>query len=391
MKRPAGSPKPEIRSPKCGLARSGVWLLLLAASQVSGTPARCRIEATLDDHTGVITGVEQIPVTNPGDQWFHLYANAFRDSRTAYARELTATGDFEMGLASADRFGWTSIESLQSPGRSVRPTMHETELEVFLRPEPAPGETATLTVWFKTRVPALAAEMARKGRTFVLSHWYPEPAIISVGGYHLFGCSPTIFSDYDVTLTLASDMAVAASGSIADSALPGPVSSVQGPESSRTLRFTAANAAGFALVASPGLVEFQDSVAGTRISVFARCPANSNWLNALYRANDIVRRYSEWYGPCPCRHLSIVQADGVVSADASYPGLIVMATRPIPYTRVFEQALARQIALQWFSCALGPDESRHAWIAQGPAVYSEIRYMAEKYGPTNLLDNPILS
>ena len=150
------------------------------------------------------------------------------------------------------------------------------------------------------------------------------------------------------------------------------------------------NVTDFAMVASPNLVLLQDSVAGTRIRLLARYPVRFDWLGAVELAKDVVKRYSEWYGPCPVSQVTIMQADGVAAADASYPGLIIMATRSIPATRVFEQAFARQIALQWFSGALGPDELRDPWIAQGPAVYSEIRYMEERYGPTNLLDNPLL-
>jgi len=82
---------------------------------------------------------------------------------------------------------------------------------------------------------------------------------------------------------------------------------------------------------------------------------------------------------------------GIVAQDASYPGLIVMATRPIPYTRLFEQALARQVALQWSACATGAEELSDPGIAQGLASYSEMRYLDEKYGRTSLLSNRLLS
>jgi hypothetical protein len=67
-----------------------------------------------------------------------------------------------------------------------------------------------------------------------------------------------------------------------------------------------------------------------------------------------------------------------------------MATRPIPYTRLFEQALARQVALQWTACATGADELSDPGIAQGPASYSEMRYMDERYGRASLVTHPLL-
>ena len=95
-----------------------------------------------------------------------------------------------------------------------------------------------------------------------------------------------------------------------------------------------------------------------------------------------------WNGPFPFPGLTIVDGSGVVPQDASYPGLIVMATRPIPGTRLFEQALARQVALQWTACATGADELSDPGVAQGPAAYSELRYSTTKYGRTSLVDAP---
>ncbi len=387
------------------MRRPPVWplLLLLAAPSLHAAPVRYAISATLDDAAGILHGRETLSYTNQtgdtlGSLWFHLYPNAFRDRSTSYAHELEAMGRFDFSLARECDRGWMTIDSVESGGRAALTALTETELGLFLSPPLAPGESLNLEIAFTTKVPAAFSELGRRGRSFVLAHWYPQVATHTetrgwhTEGYHVLAHSPGEFGDYNVAITLPSDMAVGATGKEDDSnrARWPPKIRPGRRDSAKTLRYTATNVTDFTMVAHPDLVLLQDSVEGTGIRVFARYPVRFDWLNAVALAKDIVKRYSEWYGPCPFPHLSIVQADGVVSADASYPGLVVMATRSIPATRIFEQALARQIALQWFSYALGPDELRDPWIAQGPAVYSEIRYMREKYGPTNLLDNPLL-
>jgi hypothetical protein len=367
------------------------------------TRVRYAITARLDDDAGLLRGIEEVHYLNTGSDtlgslWFHLYPNAYKARSTQFGRELEAAGRYDFSLAPKRDRGWISVDSVESGGRTALTALTETELGLFLSPPLAPGESLSLRIEFTVKVPASFSELGHKGRSFVLAHWYPSIAAHTeagdwrTGGYHVLGHSPDAFGNYDVTLTMTSDMAVAATGEADDSnwARWPPKMRPGRRDSTKTLHSIAVNVTDFAMVASPDLTVLQDSVAGTRIRVFARYPVRFDWLKAVELTKDIVKRYSEWYGPCPCSLLTIVQADGIVPADASYPGLIVMATRSIPATRIFEQAFAQQIALQWFSCALGPDELRNPWIAQGPAVYSEIRYMKEKYGETNLLDNPLL-
>ena len=236
--------------------------------------------------------------------------------------------------------------------RAALTAQTETELGLFLVPPLAPGESLGIKITFTTKVPAAFSELGHKGRSFVLAQWYPTVAAQTedgnwrTGGYHVLGHSPGEFGDYAVTLALPSDMAVAATGKSNE---PGwdrwPFRIQPGRrDSTKTVRFDAVNVTDFAMVASPNLVLLQDSVAGTRIRLLARYPVRFDWLGAVELAKDIVKRYSEWYGPCPVSQVTIMQADGVAAADASYPGLIIMATRSIPATRVFEQAFARQIA-----------------------------------------------
>jgi hypothetical protein len=179
---------------------------------------------------------------------------------------------------------------------------------------------------------------------------------------------------------VAADLNIAATGSIADS--------VAG-YGRRSVRVEARNISEFAVAASPRLKRMSRSIAGVEITILARSFTNSDWYYALMTTADMLRQMQEWNGPFPFANLTIVDGSGIVTQDASYPGLIVMATRPIPYTRLFEQTLAHQVALQWTACATGADELRGPEVAQGPAAYSALRYMDDKYGRTSLVSNPV--
>jgi hypothetical protein len=366
-------------------------------------PVSYLIEARVDEESGTVSGRASVVYRNRTDDtltavWLHCFPEALRDGRTDHARELVASGRYELALSSPKERGGLVVDSVETDGRVLLSARSGTEYELVLATPLYPGDSLDFELGFRCQVPTLAAEFTRKGRAFLLSHWFPqvaayvEPEGWQVEGYHLIGHSPAELAYYDVSLSVPADMAVAAPGAPAETQWcrwpPGTRSGMR--HSTRTVRLRASEARDFALVLNPNLIMLRDSTSGTVIQVFASYPARFDWLNAIAHAKEIITAYTDWYGPCPVPAISVVQADGLAPADASYPGLIVMARQPIPSTRLFEQALARQIARQWFSHLPGVNELRNPWVGWGPAVYSEIRYMEEKYGQTNLLDHPLL-
>jgi hypothetical protein len=369
-------------------------LLLLIAVGVHAQPVDYAISARLDDRTGLIRGSETIRYRNQtsdtlGTIWLHLYPNAVRDRSSTYARELESMGRFDFSLLRERDRGWIRVDWTESGGRITLMSEAGTELGLFLNPPLGPGDSVTVSLGFHTKVPTRFGELARQGRSFVLAHWYPEVAARSpaagwlLGGYHVFSHSPSAFADYHVTLDVAADLNLAASGNLSDSGAPGT------EPGRRVLNIDAANVSDLAVTAAPGVKRMSRSVAGTNITVQARSFANANWADALLTAADMLLVMRQWNGPFPFRELTVVDGSGVVAQDASYPGLIVMASRPIPYTRSFELALAQQIALQWSACATGADELSDPGVAQGLATYSAMRYMDDKYGRTSLVSNPV--
>ena len=411
--------------PFCGRLKQSVILSLLVASTLTlslplrgggnnregvigahAQPVDYTISARLDDVAGLIRGTETIRYHNLtpdtlGSLWLHLYPNAFRDRSTTYAHELEAMGRFDFSLSRENERGWIAVDWTESGGRVTLMSEAGTELGLFLNPPLAPDESLTISLGFHTKVPSRFGEPARSGRSFVLAHWYPEVAARRglslrsalcdsqglspschgwlLGGYHVFGHSPSAFGDYHVTLDVAADLNLAGPGVVSDS-----------QASVRTIyRIQAKNVSELAVAALPKLKKMSRSVAGTNITILARSFSSAEWYDALMTTADMLRRMQEWNGPFPFASLTIVDGSGIVAQDATYPGLIVMATGPIPYTRVFEQALAREVALQWSACATGADEISDPGIAQGPAAYSTMRYMDEKYGRTSLVSNPV--
>ncbi|MBN2538226.1 hypothetical protein JXB37_08125, partial [candidate division WOR-3 bacterium] len=69
-----------------------------------------------------------------------------------------------------------------------------------------------------------------------------------------------------------------------------------------------------------------------------------------------------------------------------FPGLATVTTTGIPFTRLLERSVCRQVALHWFSEPAAPEPLGSSWLSIGPAVMTEVRWLEETYGNTNLLD-----
>ncbi len=369
-----------------------VFLLVSALAWAGPPAASYSVRLMLDEVAHTLIGAEEITYRNHSADtldavWLHAFPNAFADRFTEYARELEALGRFEFSLAPPSARGWMRITRAAADGATVAPHMHGTELELPLPSPLAPGDSVLLGLDFTTRLPRMPGWFGHKGNTFVLVHCFPQVAARTgrrwhADGCHVFGRSPSEFADYSVTITAPASLVIAASGT--------EVWTTQSEGRRKQMR-VAWNVPDFALFLGSDYVVFADSFCGVRVELLCPSRGVSGWPGTMDCIRDMVEHLSAWYGPYPFAQLTVVQAGGAAAVDASYPGLVMVAQRSIPGTRVFEQALARQIALQWFACALGTDELEHPWLALGPAAHAEMRHMAARYGPTNLTDQPFIA
>ncbi len=378
----------------------GLALLLATTHQSFGRQRTTyEIEARLNESTALLSATETVRYWNNSPHTvqslrFHLYPNAFSSSRTEFARNLEKAGRYEMSWADHNELGGIDITRLESDAGPLETRLHETEMEVVLAESLVPGDSVVMTLEFTLKIPSLFSScLGRRGRHFIFGSWYPQLVERVRAGSHS-GCS----ADYDVSITLPADQMVAATGTLLNGKEERnrmkwpPEFRHLSQDSTKTLRFRAKDVSSFAWVASPDFVLVQDRISGTNINILTRDRNRFTWLGVPAKARAILARYSDWYGPCPRHDLTVVDASGIAPEDASYPGLVIISQQSLPFTRLLEKALARQLACQWFSVPFSlshpSDSSFVEWLSTGPAAFSEIRYLEERYGSTNLLDLP---
>ena len=184
-----------------------------------------RIEATQDDDTGVLTGRARLRYTNNAPEaldrlYFHQYLNAFRPNSAWAEYDLRFDNRTFQDLG-PEEHGFERIRSFAVNGRVVEPVYplspDSTVFYVQLPDPLEPGERLEAEIDFTSRAATEPRRQGRAGRHINWAHWYPRVAVYGADGWeyrpHIRpGELNGTFATYDVTLDLAADQVLGATG-----------------------------------------------------------------------------------------------------------------------------------------------------------------------------------
>jgi hypothetical protein len=184
-----------------------------------------RIEAVQDEATHVLTGRARLTYTNhapgPLDRLvFHQYLNAFRPN-SAWARYDLRFGERDFQNLGAEDHAFERLGAVTVDGRPVVPVYPGApDSTVFYLPLPrplAPGDSAVVVLDWSARLATRPRRQGRQGRHYIWAHWYPRIAMYGRDGWeyraHIRpGEFNGEFASYDVTLEIAADQVMGATG-----------------------------------------------------------------------------------------------------------------------------------------------------------------------------------
>lgn len=188
-----------------------------------------RIEARLDEETDVLSARARMHYGNQSEAqidtlWFHLHLNAFRPN-SAWARRDAEFGEDRFQSLGPDEHAFERLKSVSVDGHAVTPVFPGSpDSTVVALPLPAPlepGDTAAVVIDWDARLATHPRRQGREGRHFDFAQWYPRIAVFDDGGWQVQPLLPQgefygEFASYDVTLDIAEDQVVAATGVPAD-------------------------------------------------------------------------------------------------------------------------------------------------------------------------------
>lgn len=378
----------------------GVWPVALAGQAAFQQGVDYRIEARLDDATHVLTARGELRFANRAPQaldtlWFHQYLNAFRPNSAWARRDLEFDIRTYQDLAPEDQ-AYERLTRVTVGGTVVAPVYpFSPDSTVFALPLPtplAPGATAVVRLDWTARLSTVPRRQGRAGRHYDWAHWYPRIAVYGPRGWEY---RPHVrqgelngeFGRYDVTMDVAADHVVAATG-VPISGDPGwaaakvhgtgdieyrtgyysPVADrqlglVAGPPAAgrKHLRWVAENVHNFAWNASPAYAYAHGRAAGVPVHVFfERADTIYEAATAVERAEIALGWLADFFGEYPWPQLTI--ADRVEGGGTEFPMLFMVGG-------MSQGLFVHEGAHEWVHGILANNEWRDGWLDEGFASF----------------------
>ncbi|MCG6927540.1 MAG: M1 family metallopeptidase [Acidobacteria bacterium] len=394
------------------------------------------IRVRLDAEEKRLSGEERLVWRNPasepiGELWFHLYLNAFRNSKSTFFREsgggLWRGRDVEDGWGGIDITSIRRADGVDLAGATSfeHPDDDNDDDRTVLRvrlPEPVPpGEIVTLDLAFEARLPGFLVRTGYVRDYFLVGQWFPKLGVYEPAGTrgrldggwncHQFHSQSEFyadFGDYHVEITLPDRFVVGATGR--------KVEDRENEDGTTTHVYEQANVHDFAWTADPRFLEVRrtfradDEVSPGEYDETARllgrsleevrlqdvevvlllqpehAPQRERHIRA---AKAALKWYGLWYGRYPHATLTVVDpaSGGGGSGGMEYPTLITAGTRHLfnwwPLDRILEpeDVIVHEVGHQYWQGMVASNEFEEPWLDEGFTTYSTAKVLVQEYGP----------
>jgi Peptidase family M1 domain len=397
-----------------GNALSPAILALATTALLGGSPltrpiASYQISCRLDADKKTVDGTELLTWTNTTTKpattlQFHLYLNAFRNTLSTFWREA---GGEHRGNRLPESWGSIDLTRMTlADGTDLLPALtyiapddgnpHDrTAAEIQLPRPVGPGETISISIDFRSRLPRVSTRTGWKGDFFLVAQWFPKIAVLREDGWkcHQFHATSEFFADfgdYDVSIDVPARYRgkVGATGvRVEERNLPGE----------RVLyRFRQESVHDFAWTADPDYIVVDDlfrepGVADTQIHLLLQPEHRAQAQRYLRAAKAGLSGYGRVLGPYPYPTLTVVDPPwGARGAGGmEYPTLITGGTYRIAPRNVHtpESVTIHEFGHQYFYGMLASNEFEEPWLDEGFNSYMEDRVVGAAYGD----NHPVLT
>ena len=404
------------RSSLLALAGNALRLLLATAAPASlfAAPltrpiASYQISCRLDSEKKTVEGTELLTWTNTTTKpaptlQFHLYLNAFRNTLSTFWRE---SGGEHRGNRLPE--SWGSIEVTRmtlADGSELLPALtyvapddsnpHDRTVAEVQLPRPVgPGETVSVSIDFRSRLPRVSTRTGWKDDFFLVAQWFPKIGVFQEKGWNCHQVHATTeyfadFGDYDVSIDVPARYRgkVGATGvQVEERDLPGE----------RVLyRFRQESVHDFAWTADPDYIVRHDlfrepGVADTQIHLFLQPEHRGQEARYLRATKTAIAGYGRVLGPYPYATITVVDPPwGARGAGGmEYPTFITGGAYRIAPRKAHspESVTVHEFGHQYFYGMIASNEFEEPWLDEGFNQYMEGRVLEPVYGA----DYPVLS
>ncbi|WP_345269556.1 M1 family metallopeptidase [Nibrella viscosa] len=385
-----------------------------SAAAQSPSIANYQIQVELNPATKRLTGRETLVWRNPStdvirELQFHLYLNAFKNQQSTFMRESGGQlrGEY-INATSKEAYGFIDVLSMRvRNGENLTPkiqffqpddgnTDDQTVIRVPLSKPVGPGETITLDIAFRAKLPQIFARTGYSRDFFLVGQWFPKIGVYEPAGTryattgqwntHQFHANSEFYADYgvyDVSMTTPKEYWVSATGLMQGETL--------NRNGTKTIRYRAEDVVDFAWTASPHFQVVEDKWRHVSIELLLQPEHRYQAQRHLEAAKAALAYFDKYLGRYPYPNLTIVDPPFHASGAAGmeYPTFITAGTAwGLPAgIRLAEMVTIHEFGHQYFMQLLASNEFEEAWLDEGINQYYEGRIMDETYGrKTSVVD-----
>ena len=379
-----------------------------APAALSPRNANYSIDVELDPRDRTLTGREVLTWRNISnisttELQFHLYYNAWKNTRSTWMRERLLGRGPAFHSRPAPDWGWIDVAAVRLLGAGDTPPIEltghlryispddgnpddQTVLAVPLLREVGPGESVNIVLEWTSRIPRTFSGTGTIGNFFFLAQWFPKVGVLEETGWncHQFHTATEFFSDYgvyDIRVTVPTGWVVGATGLRQDER--------DNADGTTTHRYYQEDVHDFAWTTSPDYLDLaarfeHATLPDVDIRLLLQ-PEHAEQADRHFEATRAaLRYYGEWYGPYPYGHVTVIdpawQSD---SHGMEYPTLFTAGARWLAPGDVIqpESVTVHETGHQFWYGIVANNEFEHAWLDEGLATFSTARIMAEAFMP----------
>lgn len=388
-----------------------------------------KIEVRLDDTLHFLHGSEVVTYTNNSPDsltfiYFHIYPNAYKNTRTAFAKQQLDNGSTEFYYSPKSKRGY--IDSLSFSVKTdtgfIAADFDFAGFDDVIKlnlPEPlTPGKTIEIATPFRVKIPYVFSRLGHVRQSYQISQWYPKPAVYDASGWHQMpyldqGEFYSEYGDYEVKITLPENYIVMGTGNIQEESenhwLQQIANDRQSTDSlsmnvtppsrhkNKTITFKEHNIHDFAWFADKkwkleidtlSLEGYPDKV----VAFSAYNPAHTaGWDKSIESVRRTMEGYGSKVGLYPYKTVKVVEGWLKAGGGMEYPTVTVI--EQTNNAHLVDNIIVHEVGHNWFYGILGSNERINPWMDEGINSFYEGKFVekSENTGIKKATDDKFLA
>lgn len=374
-----------------------------------------KINVTLDDKQHILNGAIDMEYINHSPSelneiWIHLWGNAYKNQKTAFAKQQLVNGKKRFFFAEDEDMGYFANIDFKIDGTTATWSLDKKNPDIALLKLSSPlksGEKINISTPFSLKIPASFSRLGHVGESYQMTQWFPKPAVFDNRGWHPIpyldqGEFYSEFGNFDVSITLPENYVVGATGVLQTESekiflqkqvakskqildtikTKGSANFPASSSKTKTIRYIAQNVHDFAWFADKRFYvthEIASLENGQKVDCYAMFTdfERELWKKGAFYVKRSVEYYSKHVGNYPYPHATAVQSALSAGGGMEYPMITVIDKAGDDKT--LDIVITHEVGHNWFYGILASNERNHGWMDEGMNSYYEERYTAEYY------------